>query len=314
MINLSRGRFTGVYDRYRWLRSDGAPNFNQRVVKRPGTAALLAKRCKEIYSPGISILQIFEIFYRESIQVLPLIKIGRRIDSVVSVRELISLLGGVYTSLIEVKHGGKLIEALNREPAKSISRRDFPMVREEADLEEVLETLILGEKGYVIVVDKDDNLVGYITDRDIIEFFREKRVGIKVSEVMSSQLITMNLTSNLCDVIREMNILNIRRIPLVREDRSVSGIVLARDIIDFIGSHAFFKYASTGLYEEFCKLPSGIVARDIATISPEADIGEASEKMLSQNIDYLLVASGDEIIGIITERDIIYGYVVLSRS
>ncbi len=205
------------------------------------------------------------------------------------------------------------METLNKEPAKSVSRRDFPVLREEADLEEVLETLILGERGYVVVLDKEDNIVGLITDRDIIEFFKEKKVGIRVSDVMSSQLVTMKHTCNLCEVIQEMNILNIRRIPLVREDGSVSGIVLARDVINFIGSHTVFKYITTGSYEEFCKLPSALVAREIATINPEADIGEASEKMLSQKIDYLLVASGDEIHGIVTERDIIYGYVVLSR-
>ncbi|MGC9009499.1 MAG: CBS domain-containing protein [Sulfolobales archaeon] len=242
-----------------------------------------------------------------------MIKTGKKVDSVVSVRELLSLLGGIYSSLIDVKHKGNLVETLNKEPAKSVSRRDFPVMREDADLEEVLETLILGERGYVVVLDKEDNIVGLITDRDIIEFFKEKKVGIRVSDVMSSQLVTMKHISSLCEVIREMNILNIRRIPLVREDGSVSGIVLARDIINFIGSHTVFKYITTGLYEEFCKLPSALVAREIATINPEADIGEASEKMLSQKIDYLLVASRDEIHGIVTERDIIYGYVVLSR-
>ncbi len=311
---MYRGRFGGVYDRYRWLRSDGTPNFNQRVMKRPGAASLLARKYKEVYTPGISILRVFEIFYKEKIKVLPLVKVGRKLDSVVSVRELVSLLGGPYSSLIEARHKGHLIEALSKESAKSISRKDYPMVYGDTDLEEVLETLILGEKGYVIVVDRENNIIGYVIDRDIIELFREKRVGIKVREIMSSQLLTLSNTSSICEVLREMNILNIRRIPLVREDGSVSGIVLAWDIVDFIGSHNFFKYLSTGSYEEFCKIPSSIIAREVSTIDPDADIGDASEKMFSEGIDYLLVTAGNEVVGIVTERDVVFGYVILSRS
>ena len=302
------------YDRYRWLRSDGTPNFNQRVYQKKTIARTLAKAGSETYSSTIPLLRVFELFYEKDLRALPLIKSGRRIDSVISVRELISLLGGVYRSLIEIRHRDNLFEALNKESARSISRKDYPMVYDDAELREILEALILGEKGYVIVLDKDNNLIGVVTERDIIELLREKPVGVKISEVMTTNVVAMKYESTLCDVLREMNILNIRRIPLIRSDGSLAGVVTARDIINFVGSHSLFKYLSSGEYEEFCRLPSNLVMKEASIIDPDSDLGEASERMINERTDYFIVVSGGEASGIVTERDIVYGYVVLAKS
>ncbi|MEM1633242.1 MAG: CBS domain-containing protein [Sulfolobales archaeon] len=305
-------RVQRIYDRFRWLRSDGTPNFSQRLSRKPGYARLISKPVKNIYSPNISILKAFEIAYQDRSTVIPLIKIGRKVDSVVSLREFISLLGGSFSTLIEIKHRGFFIETLNRETARSISRRDFPSVGEDSDLREVLETIVLSEGGYVVVLDKDQNLIGLITERDLIRYLREKITGIKVRDVMTENIAFVRYGDKLCDVIREMNILNVRRFPVVRSDGSIAGIVRAIDIVYFIGSHDVFRYLTKGSYDEFCQLPVDLVMKEVSIISDDRDIGEASERMLSEDIDYFLVLSEGEIKGIITERDIIYGLAVLS--
>lgn len=306
-------RISRNFDRFRWLRSDGSPNFSQRISRKQGDARILAKPLKEIYSPNISILKVFEILYREKLYVLPLVKTGVRVDSAISIRDLISLLGGPFTSLITVKHKGDFIGAVNREPARAIARRDIPVVEETSDIREIIETLVLSDSGYVLVINSRQEVVGVITERDIINFLKEKITGVRVRDVMSSNIISVAYQNKICEIIREMNMLSVRRFPVLREDGSLAGVIRARDIIDFIGSHEVFKYLHSGSYEEFCRIPVDILIREASVISEEDDIGEASEKMIREDTDYFIVASGGEIKGIVTERDIVYGLAVLAK-
>jgi CBS domain-containing protein len=47
---------------------------------------------------------------------------------------------------------------------------------------------------------------------------------------------------------------------------------------------------------------------DVATISPDADIKAAADWLHAKNIGALLVMSGDAIIGVISERDIVHAF------
>lgn len=306
-------RVSRNYDRYRWLRSDGTPNFSQRLVKRPGDAGRLARSPRELYSPNISILGLFEVLYRERVAALPLVKAGRLVDSVVSGKDLVSFLGGPYSGVIETRHRGSLLEALVRETARSISRRDFPRVSVDADLEEVLETMVLSDAGYVVVLDRDERLAGIVSERDIVELFRGRRTGVLVRDVMTRSVVYSRYTDTLCDILRDMSILDIRRIPLVREDGSLAGIVTVREVIEFIGSHRIFSYVVTGSYEEFCRLPVSIVAREAVVVPENTDIGDLAERALNEGVHEFIVVEGGEIRGIVTERDLVYGFTVLSR-
>jgi len=47
---------------------------------------------------------------------------------------------------------------------------------------------------------------------------------------------------------------------------------------------------------------------DVATISPDADIKSAADWLHAKNIGALLVMSGDAILGLISERDIVHAF------
>ena len=52
---------------------------------------------------------------------------------------------------------------------------------------------------------------------------------------------------------------------------------------------------------------------DVATISPDADIKAAADWLHAKNIGALLVMSGDAIIGVISERDIVHAFSGMAR-
>lgn len=56
-------------------------------------------------------------------------------------------------------------------------------------------------------------------------------------------------------------------------------------------------------------LVQDIMVSDLATISPSASITEASATMLQKGTTSLFVSNEDRLLGIITDRDILYGVV-----
>jgi CBS domain-containing protein len=66
--------------------------------------------------------------------------------------------------------------------------------------------------------------------------------------------------------------------------------------------------------KEFCKLPAHILLREAVIVSEEIDIGEVSERMFKEDVEEFIVARDNEIIGIVSKRDLVYGFVVLSKQ
>ena len=75
-------------------------------------------------------------------------------------------------------------------------------------------------------------LVGMITDRDItVRAVAEgKGVDTPVSEVMTDDVVWCNESDDVDDVLQQMGDAQIRRIPVIDEDRNLVGIVSLGDI------------------------------------------------------------------------------------
>lgn len=85
-----------------------------------------------------------------------------------------------------------------------------------------------------VVVGSEDELVGILTDRDIIlrVVVDAKPVGsVRVGDVMSSSLFTCRSDDPLDDVLRMMEEKQIRRMPVLDESGKAVGIVTLSDIV-----------------------------------------------------------------------------------
>jgi len=94
------------------------------------------------------------------------------------------------------------------------------------------------------VVEKDDILVGMITDRDIRSalppgFIKqalrpeelERLAGLTVGEVMSRKLITISPTDTIQDALLIIQQHRVGALPVVDEDRHLKGIISVRDLL-----------------------------------------------------------------------------------
>jgi CBS domain-containing protein len=76
------------------------------------------------------------------------------------------------------------------------------------------------------------------------------------------------------------------------------------DIIRFFGSGKVFTYLRSGTIIQVLNTPAlEIATKEVLTIEPDADMGQAAKIMREKNIGAVPVAKNQKLVGIITERD-----------
>lgn len=91
--------------------------------------------------------------------------------------------------------------------------------------------------GSVVIVE-DDRPEGIITDRDIaIEVVARNRdtTTLTAADVMSEDLVTVDVESGIFDVIQAMKESSVRRIPAVDDDGRLAGVVTFDDFVVLLG-------------------------------------------------------------------------------
>lgn len=125
-----------------------------------------------------------------------------------------------------------------------------------------------------------------------------------VKDWMTPDPITITSETTLPVAYHLMKLHSVRRLPVVRDDGRLIGIVTMGDIREARPKEG----TSLNLWEVHIAAAS-LEVRDFMTpgpltVSPEMPIGEAALLMLRHKIGGLPVVVGEEVVGIITESDI----------
>ncbi len=299
----------------RWLRSDGTPNFADHVYRKEGDVVLVAKKELKTASPVTPVLELAETMSYNNIRSIPIVNSKLELEGLVLSMNIVNYFGGgeLYNIVVE-RHQGNIYSAL-KEPAESIMIREPITVNVSSKITELLKIMVTEGIGVVPVLDLDNKLYGIITERDLVEYFSEKpETNVKVKDVMTKDVVTIDISANLKKAAETMVKLGFRRLPVV-EDGKIAGMLTSKDIVRFIGDHRVFEKAPSGKVEEALSTPVSEVMSKIAyTIGPEEDIAQAARYMMEKGVSSLLVVVDEVLQGIITERDILYGMLVKAKA
>ena len=155
-----------------------------------------------------------------------------------------------------------------------------------------------------IVVADNGSVTGILTETDFLKRVAEREKdfdGIKVREIMSSPVESIAPNLSVFDAIRIMEDKHIKRLPILEKKRLV-GIVTQTDMVRVVTFYGRWKDV-----EE-------IMSRDVAGIQSKATIVEAAEVMTSRKISCIVVLEGDEVVGVVTERDLLERVVALQKD
>jgi len=112
-----------------------------------------------------------------------------------------------------------------------------------ASLRDVATQLIVNEISGMPVADVDGRVVGVITEADIIRALNEgKRLeNLTASSVMTGPPITVDVETNLADVMKRLEEHRIVRVPVTSQNKLV-GIIARRDVIRVVLEPEFIAF------------------------------------------------------------------------
>ena len=125
---------------------------------------------------------------------------------------------------------------------------------------------------------------------------RQQRGGLpQVRQVMIADVVTVSPSMSVADVAREMIAREKGPLPVVEGGRVVA-MVTDRDLVARVVAAS--RDPNTVRCEE-------VASKDLVTIGPEQDLGEAHRLLAQHQLDRLLVVEeGDRLVGIISEADL----------
>ena len=134
----------------------------------------------------------------------------------------------IQYELSEQKFLSKSLGALNPYPPISVHRS--------TEVIEVIKCLRDNKIGCVTVLDDDGKLCGVFSERDVlikIALEDKKILDTPISEVMTRDPQTANMTSTIAYALTMMSLGGYRHLPIVDDD-DVVGIISVKNIVDFL--------------------------------------------------------------------------------
>lgn len=230
---------------------------------------------------------------------------GKKVDGLISAKDIINFLGGGEKArILEEEFEGNIHAALNSSIEPIVNKK--PIVARTTDsLPEVMRIMAKHDIGMIPLLDVHSRIWGSLSERHLFKLFEGNQMFVKVFEVMSKPLITLDNKATLLDVSRVMISNDVRRVPIMKEGK-LWGIVTVKDVIRFLASPFVDEAMNKGLSDHLFNINvSKLTTLNPKTVSPEVDLSDAVKIMNANNVGSLIVISSGVPIGILTERDLL---------
>jgi CBS domain-containing protein len=118
---------------------------------------------------------------------------------------------------------------------RSLSKRKCHTINSSASVQDTVNKLSEYNIGAMPVVNSDGGVVGVVSERDISRFLSIEKFDLnkKVSEIMSKNTISCDLTISVSELMETMTNKKIRHMPIIDQDNLV-GIVSIGDVVNHI--------------------------------------------------------------------------------
>lgn len=142
----------------------------------------------------------------------------------------------------------------------------------------------------------------------------ETRIHEREGEVMGiarKNVVTVPPTISIKGAAETMASYKTRRLPIVHPGtKKLEGIVISRDIINFLGGGDKYKIISEKFHNNFFAAINdsvkSIMSREVFTLRDTASVKEALSEMREKNVGGFPVVNGDgRVVGIVEERDLV---------
>ena len=284
----------------------GSVEHGTKVAEYEGEIMTLAKREVISIPPTKTIKEAAEMMIEHGFRRLPVTHPGsNKLLGIVTAMDILDFLGGGSKfDIIEKKHNDNFLSAIN-DSVKEIMTREAVSITPKYSIRESVDLMLEKGIGSLPIVDKEDKLVGIVTERDFALALAGSLTTETVGDIMIKDVITTTPGTPIesCSKIMVRN--NLRRIPVVEEGKLI-GIVTSTDILRFFGDKEMFASMTSNSGLDVLKRKiSEIIKPNILVTESSVRLGDLCELLAEKNIGGVPVVDDDELVGIVTERDIL---------
>jgi CBS domain-containing protein len=272
--------------------------------KHEGDIMTIAKSPVVTMAPTTPIYEAIQVMVKAGFRRMPIVNSGtKRLRGIITATDIVNYLGGGEKfQIIQRKYVGNFFKATN-EPIKSVMTQKVFSILTTAKISDAIELMKRHNVGGLPVVDEENRVWAIVTERDVIFLFSGKISDVKVADAMSKKVVAAKPNTSIFEGEKTMVQHGFRRLPIVQNEK-LMGIVTVMDILRFFGSSHVFKHLqSRTITKVFQTKILDIAVRDIVTVSPEVDVGQAAKLMRDREVGALPVVQKEKLVGIITERD-----------
>lgn len=297
-----------------YKRNQGSVEQETKVPDREGSVMAIAT--KEVVSipPTKSIKETAEVMMEHEFRRLPVTDPGSgKLLGFVSVMDILDFLGGGNKfNIIVNKYEDNFLAAIN-EPVRQIMSKDLVILSNKDSIEKTIDVMLENQIGAVPLVDSDDQLVGIVTERDIALSLAGVLTEETAQDYMSTKVFTTTPGTPVESACKIMVRNRLRRIPIIGGEADISkaakkllGIITSTDIIRFLNAKELFENLNSNLASDVLNTKlSDIMVEQLITVPPTERLGDLCQIFLDKNIGGVPVVKNDEVVGIITEKDIL---------
>ncbi|MCD7781423.1 MAG: CBS domain-containing protein [Methanosphaera sp.] len=267
-------------------------------------------------SQSSSIIEIANIMSEKNIRRIPVTDPGSgKLLGIVTSMDILDFFGGGKKyNLITQTHKGNFLSAINA-PIKEIMTTPVKTMKNTDTIIDAATLMLEDDVGGFPIVNSEDEIVGMVTEGDVVNKLDKLIVNLEVQDVMATDIISTTPGTRIEGITKIMVRNSLRRIPIVGEDvesqsneEKVQGYVTASDVLEYIGKHKLFTKLFSNEGEDVVDTTiDQLMITDVISASKYDKLSDISDLMFEQNIRGLPVVDEDtgKLIGMITIRDLL---------
>lgn len=290
-------------------RDRGPVDFKTRVAGYEGEIMAIATRDVVTAQRTTPIIQAVEIMTMEGFRRLPVVDAGtHRLRGIVTVSDIIDFMGGGDKSnLVQVKHGGNFLAAVNEE-LREIMTPHLVTMPVAGSIADAVDIIVNKNIGGIPITNTEGELKGIVTERDVMKVLTTEHSNRTVEDIMKAPVRVTGPDTPIGKVCEEMVKCRFRRFPVVVDD-VLCGIVTATDIMNYLGKGKVFEQLTTGDSAEVMGAPvRSLLSGELHTTTLNRNIHEIALEMIQKRIGALPVIEDAHLVGLVTEHDLVKAF------
>jgi len=290
-------------------RERGPIDFKTRIAGNEGEIMAIATRAVVTAQQTTPIIQAVEIMTHEGFRRLPVVDAGtHRLRGIVTVSDIINFMGGGDKfNLVQVKHGGNFLAAIN-EGLREIMTPHLVTMPVTGSIADAVDIIVNRNIGGIPIVNGEEDLKGIVTERDVMKVLTTENSNRTAEDIMKASVRVTSPDTAIGTVCREMVKCRFRRLPVGADD-VLCGIVTATDIMTYLGKGKVFERLTTGDSAEVMGMPvRSLLSGELYTTTPDRNIHDIAVEMIRRRVGALPVIEDAHLVGLVTEYDLVKAF------